>query len=308
MHSHSGGGECKGREKGERHIFSCFLAHSCEPRPKIYFRVRQENRLSRKQPLLILTGAVERRTMRTLLNLFWSVPKKDSGFPSLQHVLGKIMNESKSTERWVPLAPEFPTYEVSSTGLVRTTGHNSRILATRFLSSGGAPAVFLRVRDADGGVRRLPRSVSMLVAKAFVPNPHGATTLRFLDGDRRNAAAGNLAWVVKDTKMREYEKRTMGEETQRIIQQETFDRLSAVEQREYLCNEYLPAGGVILKPLDPRPDPLPVHEMMLIKWRHVIYPDLPQPDSITYPHDNTASVQGAELRALLSEINPQQDS
>ena len=214
--------------------------------------------------------------MRTLLNLFRSVPKKDSGFPSLQHMLGKIVNVTKSTEQWVSLAPEFPTYEVSSTGLVRTTGHNSRILATRFLSSGGAPAVFLRVRDADGGIRRLPRSVSMLVAKAFVPNPQGATTLRFLDGDRRNAAADNLMWVVADTKLREREKRSMGEEAQRLVQQSDFDKMVAREQREFLCHQYLPAKGVILKPLDPKPDPLPEHEALLIKCGHVTYTGLTQ--------------------------------
>lgn len=186
------------------------------------------------------------------------------------------MEDNKSTPTWVSLAPEFPTYEVSDTGLVRTTGHNSRILATRFLSSGGAPAVFLRVRDADGGIRRLPRSVSMLVAKAFVPNPHGATTLRFIDGDRRNAAADNLMWVVADTKLREREKRSMGEEAQRVIQQPSFDPLSAVEQREFLQYMALPAKGVILKPLNPRPDPLTAHEALLIRWGHVTYTDLHQ--------------------------------
>ena len=186
------------------------------------------------------------------------------------------MNVTKSTEQWVSLAPEFPTYEVSSTGLVRTTGRNSRILATRFLSSGGAPAVFLRVRDADGGIRRLPRSVSMLVAKAFVPNPQGATTLRFLDGDRRNAAADNLMWVVADTKLREREKRSMGEEAQRLVQQSDFDKMVAREQREFLYHQYLPAKGVILKPLDPKPDPLPEHEALLIKCGHVTYTGLTQ--------------------------------
>ena len=199
------------------------------------------------------------------------------------------MEDNKSTERWASLAPEFPTYEVSDTGLVRTTGHNSRILATRFLSSGGAPAVFLRVRDADGGIRRVPRSVSMTVAKAFVPNPHGATTLRFIDGDRRNAAASNLAWVVKDAKLRAREKRTAGEEAQARMQQETLDAMSADEQRTFFMsfgvggNGMLPMPwpGVVLKPLSPRPtvtDPHASYEELLIKHGHVSYEDLPQPE------------------------------
>lgn len=194
------------------------------------------------------------------------------------------MNETKSTEQWVSLAPEFPTYEVSSTGLVRTVGHNSRILATRLLSSGGAPVVFLRRRDKDGGVRRTPRSLSKLVADAFVPNPHGATWVRFRDGDVYNAAASNLVWAVKERTAREKEKRTAGEIAQANIQQADMDKMSAAEQRAFFMSfgvnsngmRPMPWPGVILKPLDIDPSRFSDYEKTLIKHGHVTYTDLPQ--------------------------------
>lgn len=196
------------------------------------------------------------------------------------------MEDKKSTPTWASLAPEFPTYEVSDTGLVRTTGHNSRVLVSRRMQSGGAPVVFLRRRpDARGDVLRTPRSLSMMVANAFVPNPKGLERVRFKDGDIYNAAADNLEWIdarkaapVREGAPVRQKKLTKAEQGMCMAEQARFGVMTAQAQRSELFNKYLPAKGVILKPLSPKPDPMPEHEALLIRCGHVSYEDLPQPE------------------------------
>jgi len=45
------------------------------------------------------------------------------------------------------------------------------------------------------GVTRLPLTVGLEVARAYVPNPNGYKYIKFLDGDTRNADYRNLAWA-----------------------------------------------------------------------------------------------------------------
>lgn len=90
-------------------------------------------------------------------------------------------------EHW-RLIEHFPDYSVSDHGRVRTD-KSDRILALSVNQSG-----LVQVGLMYNGVQR-HKSVPLLVAKAFVPEPGGAfDTPINLDGDRRNNHMDNLAW------------------------------------------------------------------------------------------------------------------
>jgi NUMOD4 motif len=90
-------------------------------------------------------------------------------------------------EQWIPV-DFFPDYSVSNYGRIRTdkTGRILNLSQNQF----GLVQVGM-MRD---GVQR-HRSVPLLVAKAFIPEPGGAfDTPINLDGDRWNNHVDNLMW------------------------------------------------------------------------------------------------------------------
>lgn len=90
-------------------------------------------------------------------------------------------------EQWQEI-PEFPNYSVSNFGRVRTNW-SDRILVTYANQSGLVQVGLMR----DG--KQYHRSVPLLVAKAFLPQPSGQfDTPINLDGDRHNSHVANLAW------------------------------------------------------------------------------------------------------------------
>ena len=90
-------------------------------------------------------------------------------------------------ERWKEI-PHFPDYSVSNYGRVRTN-KSGRVLSLSENQSG-----LLQVGLMQNGVQK-HRSVTLLVAKAFVPQLTGPfDTPINLDGDRHNNHVSNLAW------------------------------------------------------------------------------------------------------------------
>ena len=90
-------------------------------------------------------------------------------------------------EDWKPIE-NFPEYSVSSYGRVRSDKFD-RILALNENQYGLVQVGLMR----DGVQRH--RSVPLLVAKAFIPEPGGPfDTPINLDGDRRNNRVDNLMW------------------------------------------------------------------------------------------------------------------
>jgi hypothetical protein len=90
-------------------------------------------------------------------------------------------------ERWRPVE-FFPGYSVSDHGRIRRDDWG-RILALNENQYG-----LLQVGMMRDGVQR-HRSVPLLVAKAFIPQPAGPfDTPINLDGDRHNNHIDNLAW------------------------------------------------------------------------------------------------------------------
>lgn len=91
------------------------------------------------------------------------------------------------TELWEPI-PLFPDYSVSNFGRVRSD-KSERILSLNLTQYG-----LVQVGMMREGVQR-HRSVPLLVAKAFVPEPGGPfDTPINLDGDRWNNHVDNLLW------------------------------------------------------------------------------------------------------------------
>ena len=90
-------------------------------------------------------------------------------------------------ERWTPIE-HFLDYEVSDQGRIRSR------LTDRILSLNPNQFGVIQVgmmRDSE----QRHRSVPLLVAKAFLPEPGGAfDTPINLDGDRTNNAVENLLW------------------------------------------------------------------------------------------------------------------
>lgn len=83
---------------------------------------------------------------------------------------------------------EFPSYEVSNHGRIRN-GRTGRILALRQNQQGITMINF----SAEGVM--YTRSVALLVAEAFLPEPPSLfTSVINLDGDRTNNHANNLMW------------------------------------------------------------------------------------------------------------------
>jgi hypothetical protein len=97
-------------------------------------------------------------------------------------------------ERWRPIE-EAPDYAVSDEGRVkrikadRLRRGEGKLLRTP-LGDAGYPVCSLHVNG-----KQLHRRIHWLVGRAFLgPKPTPKHELRHLDGDRRNAAASNLAW------------------------------------------------------------------------------------------------------------------
>jgi hypothetical protein len=90
-------------------------------------------------------------------------------------------------ENWKPI-DHFPGYSVSDHGRIRTD-RSDRILSLSENQYGLVQVGLMR----DGVQRH--RSVPLLVAKAFIPEPVGPfDTPINLDGDRHNNHIDNLAW------------------------------------------------------------------------------------------------------------------
>lgn len=90
-------------------------------------------------------------------------------------------------EKWVPLK-DFDDYSVSTYGRIRSDW-SGRILITYENQSGLVQVGLMK----DGQQKH--RSVPLLVAKTFIPQPSGPfDTPINLDGDRHNNRVDNLMW------------------------------------------------------------------------------------------------------------------
>jgi hypothetical protein len=104
---------------------------------------------------------------------------------------GSVRSTSGAVEQWVRI-PSFPDYIVSDAGRIRHRRANAPILRGSYDKDG-----YKRV-NLDGCTLR----VHAIVCEAFHgPRPEGMECAH-LDGDNKNNAASNLAWVTRSENTR----------------------------------------------------------------------------------------------------------
>lgn len=102
-------------------------------------------------------------------------------------------------EVWRPIS-EYPNYEVSNFGRVRSINHidklnrvrEGKILKPCFDSNGNYLHVNLR---KDG--KQKSTNVHRLVAITFIPNPNNYTDINHIDRDKTNNCVSNLEWCTR---------------------------------------------------------------------------------------------------------------
>ena len=82
---------------------------------------------------------------------------------------------------------EFPKYEISSTALIRNK--EAKLIRVTPVGKRGYPVVSL-MKDNKVYVR----TVHVLFAKAFIPNPSHYPQVNHIDGDKTNCSLSNLEW------------------------------------------------------------------------------------------------------------------
>ena len=100
-----------------------------------------------------------------------------------------------------------PMYRVSNMGRVMSDyGQGCREITPQ-VSNYGQKLVFLTGKASSG--EQSTEMLSLLVARAFVPNPNGYKFINFKDGDSMNCRADNLEWTaLTDKQRKQYEKAT----------------------------------------------------------------------------------------------------
>lgn len=113
-----------------------------------------------------------------------------------------IVIASDGPELWQPVSGYFGLYEISTKGIAVALDRDvplpnggfrhqtKRILEPEVMDKG-----YLRVAlSKDGETRKI--LVHDLVAKAFIPNPHGYPEINHIDGCKSNNCAWNLEWCT----------------------------------------------------------------------------------------------------------------
>lgn len=95
---------------------------------------------------------------------------------------------------WKTIAGTDGEYQVSDTGLVKTT-KTGRILRPS-VSRHGYERVCLFKMDRERRYR-----VHRLVAMAFIPNPDNLPQVNHKDGNKRNNHVSNLEWITNEDNM-----------------------------------------------------------------------------------------------------------
>lgn len=94
--------------------------------------------------------------------------------------------------------PDFEEYSVTTDGKVYSYKYGKRKEKMQVLNHGHV-VVFFTVNGYT-----YQRSVSLLVANAFLPRPKISSMVRHKDGNRFNNSVDNLEWIVSESKIKGY--------------------------------------------------------------------------------------------------------
>jgi hypothetical protein len=92
-------------------------------------------------------------------------------------------------EEWRTI-PDFPNYEITETGKIRHKEKKKTRKASP--SKRGYPVISLR---KDG--KHYLRTIHILVAKTFIPNPENKPEINHKDGNKWNYNINNLEWTTR---------------------------------------------------------------------------------------------------------------
>lgn len=93
--------------------------------------------------------------------------------------------------------PEYPNYQISNLGRVKSLASTTPMIRKIELNRGGYQHVKLR-RDGKNKLVRVHR----LVANSFVPNLNHFDQIDYIDGDKQNNNFKNLRWCSKSTNIK----------------------------------------------------------------------------------------------------------
>lgn len=110
-----------------------------------------------------------------------------------KHIVSTLADTGSQEEIWKDFQLGITEYSVSSLGRVRKNDDSLRLIKPHFPKKGAA-TVSLPYRLAPGERQsKATRSLSVLVAKMFLPFSH-LPRIRYKDGNKRNCAADNLEY------------------------------------------------------------------------------------------------------------------
>ena len=93
----------------------------------------------------------------------------------------------------------YENYEVSNTGMVRSTKYKKPRMMKLYLENSGYRTIAL----SQNGIRST-KYIHRLMAEAFIPNPEELPTVLFRDRDKNNVTLENLMWGTQEEALAHY--------------------------------------------------------------------------------------------------------
>jgi hypothetical protein len=99
--------------------------------------------------------------------------------------------DTRNTREILSISTASATYWAHRSGTIYApTGVDFRLTKAYTFERFGLLHIVARKEDGKANIQ----PVAQLIAEVFLPKPNPGQVLRFIDGDRGNCAADNLAW------------------------------------------------------------------------------------------------------------------
>lgn len=139
-------------------------------------------------------------------------------------------------EQWKEIPNTQGQYMVSDQGRIKSLGSKTRREKIMRISKQGT--LPLSCYDKDGNKMSCMFSAHRLVAEAFIDNPDGHSFVGFIDGDKTNRSASNLAWHASSKTWNQERAQSLSDEqleaARRIMDGRDDEGFCAAEVMAYL--------------------------------------------------------------------------